>query len=145
MAELRGADRCGKSSYRAALPETRGQPARLRPLGRSQDSAHGSVQAVRARIGTPLPAQPGSLGLKRRLALHHGLGKRWLPPFPRLPPLSACRAEPLLEAPLAKRVKAAHPKVSFVSDTCSVTGSRGLTCGSGGLYRHGNDSKTSFV
>src|ERR1035438_5760070 len=28
------------------------------------------------------------------------------------------------------------------SDTCSVTGSRGLTCGSGGLYRHGNDSKT---
>src|ERR1017187_478996 len=100
-----------------------------------------------------LPLSPHALrhslltfvGLKRRPAVYQGLGKGRLPAFPRLPPLSACRAEPLLEAPIAKRVKAAHPKVSFVSDTCSVTGSRGLTCGSGGLYRHGNDSKTSFI
>ena len=44
-----------------------------------------------------------------------GLGKGRLPRFPRLPPLSGCRAEPLLEATVAKRAKAAHPKVLIVS------------------------------
>src|ERR1035441_6837932 len=66
-------------------------------------------------VGTPLPVQSGSLGLERRLALCQRLGKGWLPGSPRFPPLSGCRAEPLLEAPVAKRAKAAHPKVSIVS------------------------------
>jgi len=36
-----------------------------------------------AGVGTPLPAQPGSLGLERRLAVCQGLGKAWLPAFSR--------------------------------------------------------------
>src|ERR1017187_304622 len=66
-------------------------------------------------VGTPLPVQSGSLGLERRLALCQRLGKGWLLGSPRFPPLSGCRAEPLLEAPVAKRVKAAHLKVPIVS------------------------------
>src|ERR1039458_2106788 len=39
--------------------------------------------------------------------MYQGLGKGWLPAFPRFPPL--------LEAPVAKRAKAAHPKAPIVS------------------------------
>src|SRR5664279_672412 len=55
------------------------------------------------------------LALECRLAVYQGLGKGWLLAFPRFPPLLGCRVEPLLEAPVAKRVKAAHPKVPIVS------------------------------
>jgi len=54
-------------------------------------------------VGTPLPALLGSLGLERRLAVHQGLGKWWLPASPRFPPLLGCRAAPLLMPPFAKR------------------------------------------
>src|ERR1017187_5528138 len=63
----------------------------------------------------PLSVQSGSLGLERRLVLCQRLGKGWLPESPRFPPPSVCRAEPLLEATVAKRAKAAHPKVPIVS------------------------------
>ena len=61
------------------------------------------VQAVSSRGRPTLPALPGSLDLERRLPMYQGLRKRWLPAFPRFAPLSACRAEPHLGSPLAKR------------------------------------------
>jgi hypothetical protein len=37
--------------------------------------------------------------------MYQGLGKVWLPAFPRFPPLSGYRAGPLLGSPIANRVK----------------------------------------
>ena len=51
-----------------------------------------------------------SLWLANSWLWDQGLAKGWLPAFPRLPPLSGCRAELLLESPLAKRVESGSTK-----------------------------------
>ena len=51
-----------------------------------------------------------SLWLANSWLWDQGLGKGWLPAFPRLPPLSGFRAGRLLESPLAKRVESGSTK-----------------------------------
>ena len=51
-----------------------------------------------------------SLWLENSCLRDQGLGKGWLPAFPRLPPLSGFRAGRLLESPLAKRVESGSTK-----------------------------------
>jgi hypothetical protein len=51
-----------------------------------------------------------SLWLANSCWWDQGLGKGWLPAFPRFPPRSGCRAELLLESPLAKRVESGASK-----------------------------------
>ena len=58
-----------------------------------------------------------SLWLANSCLWDQGLGKGWLPAFPRFPPLSGCRAELLLESPLAKRAESGSSK-SVDSDAC---------------------------
>jgi hypothetical protein len=48
-----------------------------------------------------------------------GLGKGWLPAFPRLRPFSGFRAGRLLESPLAKRVEPGSTKSVGSEDACS--------------------------
>ena|ERR1035441_466184 len=71
-------------------------------------------------LSTPLPALPGSLGLGRRLALCQRLGKGWLPAFLQLPPLSGCRAGPLLGSPIAKRVNSGSSGSIIIEDLLSL-------------------------
>jgi hypothetical protein len=51
-----------------------------------------------------------SLWLANSCLWDQGLGKGWLPAFPRFPPLSGFRTGRLLESPLAKRVESGSTK-----------------------------------
>jgi hypothetical protein len=63
------------------------------------------VRAVSCRDGTPLSAQPETLGLERRRAMYQELGKRRLPASPRVPSLSGGWAETLLGSRIAQRAE----------------------------------------
>jgi hypothetical protein len=58
----------------------------------------------------PLSALLGNLGLERRFAVYHWLGKWLRLASPLLPPLPGGRAGPLLGLPVAKRVKSGASK-----------------------------------
>jgi hypothetical protein len=79
--------------------------------------------------------------LERRLAGYQGLGKGWLPAFPRLPPLSGFRAGRLLESPLAKRLESGSTKSVDSEDWVTLARASGLPMIKGPNFEPGATAK----